>query len=174
MAFREHATMKLLCCLGFVILLCSHPVTATDTSNWVNVSSDDGISFEMPPYWAWDPAGEKKIWIRSERSDAVLVISFNPLDPLIVPVSDSALIQRAEETMAELHVVERGNVTPGVIQVTATGITLDGTIINYTELFGDTHSTRWISEYADPDAVVKYTDTIQRIMKSTRVNVSTL
>lgn len=174
MAFREHAIMKLLCCLGLVILLCSPPVIATDTSNWVNVSSDAGISFEMPPYWAWDPAGETKIWIRSERSDAVLVISYNSLDPLIVPVSDSDLIQRTEETMADLHVVERGNVTPGERQVTATGITLDGTIVNYTEFFDTNHSIRWISEYADSDAVVKYSDTIQRIINSTEVSVPSL
>jgi len=166
--------MKVFCCLVIVLVLCSSAVASTDTSNWAQVSSDTGISFEMPPYWAWDPAGETKIWIRSEKSDAVLVISYTALDPLTIPDSDADLMQRAKEAIDDLHLVELGNVTAGKRQVTATGITLDGTIVNYTELFDANHSTRWISEYADSDAVVKYTDTIQRIINSTEVRVPLL
>ncbi|WP_319578148.1 hypothetical protein [uncultured Methanospirillum sp.] len=51
------------------------PSMAVDTSNWVNGTSDAGFTFQMPPYWASDPIDKITEVIRTDKSDAVLMIS---------------------------------------------------------------------------------------------------
>ncbi|WP_394698448.1 hypothetical protein [uncultured Methanospirillum sp.] len=51
--------------------------------------------------------------------------------------------------------------------VSASGTTLDGTIITAREELSDDHIKRWICEYSNADAVTKYTSTMLAIINST-------
>lgn len=53
---------------------------AGDTSNWMNVTSDIGIQFQIPPTWAWDPINQTSLGSRTEKSDAFVVISNVPVN----------------------------------------------------------------------------------------------
>lgn len=153
---------------GYLILLISLlvcPVFGVETFNWVNATSDNGIYFEIPPYWAWDPIDQTTVAIRSEKSDVVLQVSSLSRIPGSADVTGDA-----QQQLTDLHVTTVNNLSYDNKTVTASGTTKNGMIINLTETFEGNHTFRWISGYADNDAILKYADTISTIIRSTRFN----
>lgn len=157
----------------FILLLISlliSPVIAVDTSNWVNITTNSNISFEIPPTWAWDPMDQSSVAIRTEKSDAVLMISYIPSIPPLPQISEADLVNKVKKELAELHVPNASEVNYDNGTVNITGTSLDGIIINYREKYENDHFSHWISEYSDNDAVIKYQDTILAIIGNSSFN----
>lgn len=160
--------MKPVLCFVLFISFLICPVLAIDTSNWVNVTSNVGISFEIPPNWAWDPINKTSLGIRTEKSDAFLIISYANTTFSNSVMSKEDLETQVKNGMIDLNVPNVENITYENNTVTATGTNLAGTIINYIEKYDRTHFYRWVSEYSDNDSVLKYADTIRTIINNTR------
>jgi len=143
------------------------PSMAVDTSNWVNGTSDAGFTFQMPPYWASDPVDKITEVIRTDKSDAVLMISYEPFNSTESKGSGVNVTTHIQKKMADLKVPMVEIVEHEANNVTASGTTLSGTIITAREEFSDNHIKRWICEYSDADAVTKYTNTMLAIINST-------
>ncbi len=155
--------------LQFLILFCLviTPTMAVDTSNWVNGSSDAGFTFQMPPYWASDPVDTITEAIRTDKSDAVILISYEPINLTESKGSQGNATIHLQKKMADLKVPLPEIVEHDVNNVTASGTTLSGTIITAKEERSDNHIKNWICEYVDADAVTKYTNTMYAIINST-------
>ena len=158
---------KLFLILILFTLFTSHTF-AVDTSNWMNVTSDIGIQFQIPPTWAWDPMSQTSLGIRTEKSDAYVIISHIPVNSSNMTTSKSGLEERVRHGMINLRVPQVENMTFANNTVTASGINLDGTIINYTETYENMYINNWIREYSDFDAVTKYSGTIDTIIEKIR------
>nr|WP_319540769.1 hypothetical protein [uncultured Methanospirillum sp.] len=140
---------------------------AVDTSNWVNGTSDAGFTFQMPPYWASDPVDKITEAIRTDKSDAVLLISNEPINFTESKGFQENVTDHLQKKMADLKVPHLEIIEHEANNVTASGTTLYGTIITAREEFGDNHIKRWICEYSNADAVTKYTNTMLAIINST-------
>ncbi len=158
---------KLFLILILFTLFTSHTF-AVDTSNWMNVTSDIGIEFQIPPTWAWDPMSQTSLGIRTEKSDAFVIISHIPVNSSNITPSKSGLEERVRQGMTDLRVPNLQNVTSTKNSVTASGINLDGTIINYTGTYENNSFNHWIREYSDFDAVTKYSGTIDTLIENVR------
>lgn len=150
-----------------LIILLLNPVMAVDMSNWMDVTSDTGINFTMPPNWAWDPINQKSLWIRSEQSDAVLIISNIPIDPLYQNLSTDDVTTIITQEMGNLSVQHLDGLSIEPPTVTASGTNLNGMIINYTITFEGTQSHHWVREYSSPESVLRHTNTLLAIMNTT-------
>lgn len=150
-------------------LLCS-PSLAVDTSNWINVTSNAGFTFQMPSYWANDPMGQATEVIRTDKSDAVLLISYEPFNVTGTDIAEKDLKQHIENEMANVKVNKVDSIEIENHNITASGNTLTGTIITAREEFLDDHVRRWICEFTDENAVTKYKNTLLTIINSTRFN----
>ena len=160
--------MKPVLCFVLFISFLIYPVLAIDTSNWVNVTSSAGISFGIPPSWAWDPINQTSLGIRTEKSDAFLIISYSNITSPNSVISKEELETQVKNGMIDLNVPNVENITYENNTVTATGTNLAGTIINYMEKYDQAHLHRWVSEYSDNDSVLKYADTIHTIINNTQ------
>jgi hypothetical protein len=150
------------------ILLCS-PSMAVDTSNWINGTSNAGFTFQMPSYWASDPMGQATEVIRTDKSDAVLLISYEPFN-FTDTIAEKDMKQHIENEMANVKVNKVDKIEIENHNITASGKTLVGTIITAREEFLDAHVRRWICEFTDENAVTKYNSTLDTIINSTRFN----
>jgi hypothetical protein len=149
-------------------LICS-PSLAVDTSNWINVTSNAGFAFQMPSYWANDPMGQDTEVIRTDKSDAVLLISYEPFN-FTGTIAEKDMKQHIENEMANVKVNKIETMEIENHNITASGSTLAGTIITAREEFQDDHVRRWICEFTDENAVTKYKNTLFIIINSTRFN----
>ncbi len=158
--------------LFYLILSCLliSPAIAVDTSNWVNGTSNAGFTFQMPPYWASDPIDQTTEVIRTDKSDAVLLISYNPVNITNPGKFEINLTIDLEKEMENLKVSTIETIESDNNNVTASGTTLDGTIITAREVFDKDHIIRWICEYSNEDAVTKYSNTMFVIINSTQFN----
>jgi hypothetical protein len=150
-------------------ILCS-PSMAVDTSNWINVTSNAGFTFQMPSYWASDPMGQTTEVIRTDKSDAVLLISYEPFNSTDSHISDEEMKRHIQKEMANVKVNKVDTFEVENNNITASGKTLVGTIITAREEFLDAHVRRWICEFTDENAVTKYNSTLDAIINSTRFN----
>lgn len=139
---------------------------AANTSNWVIVTSDIGVQFQIPPTRAWDPMSQTSLGIRTEKSDAYAIISHIPVNSSNSTMAKSGLEEGVRQGMINLRVPSGVNITSADNTVTASGINLDGTIINYTVTYENKSINHWIREYSDEDAVAKYSGTIDTIIES--------
>ncbi|MDD1729446.1 MAG: hypothetical protein LUQ50_10285 [Methanospirillum sp.] len=151
----------------FINLVLISPVIAADTSNWVNVSSNIGVNFSMPPNWAWDPVDLTSLGIRTDKSDAVLIIGCTPLNVSVSEARSENITRDVTSELSDLHVPNVSEVKYDNKTAIASGTTLDGTIIDYIGKFENNHYCRWVSEYSDSDAVIKYADTFTTIIEGT-------
>lgn len=162
--------MKSLWYIVLISALLTCPVLAVDTSNWVNITSNIGISFKMPPNWAWDPIDPTSLGVRNDKSDTFLMISYIPVIPPTTEVTGADFVNKIKKDLSNLSVPNADEVTYDNKSITVSGTTLDGTIINYTESYEKNHSCHWVSEYSDKNAVTMYADTIRTIIGSTIFN----
>lgn len=150
-----------------LIIFLQNLVMAVDMSNWVDVTSDTGINFTMPPNWAWDPINQRSLWIRTEQSDAVLIISHIPIDPIYQNLSTEDVTTIITQEMGNLSVQQLAELSIELPRVTASGTNLNGMIINTTIIFEGNHSYHWVREYSSPEAVLKHQNTLLAIMNTT-------